>query len=477
MKNKFLTLALLCIGYSSLFAQTTVSVSDKIEYALSAVVTVAVEKAQPIGKVLMGFRGDITEEAYNKSLELSDALGSGSGFIIQKNGKKYIITNAHVVENAADESGSLYVYSYNRKKYEVKVLGGDSFYDIAVLEFKDTPGKEFNILEFATKLPQIASKVYAIGNPLGEYPYTVTDGIVSAINRFRDGVTGKYGFIQSTATVTWGNSGGPLVNEEGQVVGINSQIAFAPKNGTVFLMQQINFALESPLALRIVNDIIEKGKLARAYIGIELKQRYKVSKSEDGWYPSMQIDQLPVLSNVMKGSDAANKLTAFIGWSITKINDIEVRSVEEALGECEKIKPNTKMKISLTDGTSSKDVTIDAVDLKPTHLEQLGSYMLHKIPNVSVDESSQQLKVYSVSENGYNRQKNAFYLIGGGNSDADDVWRITTLADLGSLLRIYGPKGGVEYFLIQESNYEQEPQIYTQNFDENDKFYQPMLWY
>ncbi len=249
------------LGMVQLKAQ---NISDRIENALPAVVTVTVEKALPIGKVLMGFRGNIVQEAYEKSLQLTDALSSGSGFVIEKNGKRYVITNAHVVESASDEPGSIYVYSYNQTKYEVKVVGGDSFYDVAVLEFVTTPGRELSSLTFAKELPRIASKVYAIGNPLGEYPYTVTDGIVSAVNRSRGGSTGKYGFIQSTATIIWGNSGGPLVNEAGQVVGINSQIAFADAgNGSAYLMQQINFALESVLSQRLVDEIIAKGKVSR----------------------------------------------------------------------------------------------------------------------------------------------------------------------------------------------------------------------
>jgi S1-C subfamily serine protease len=151
-----------------------------------------------------------------------------------KNGTKYVITNAHVIENALDEEGSIYVYSINRTKYEVKVLGGDSFYDIAVLEFVDTPGPEITTVKFKTEEPRLGEPVYAIGNPLGEYPYSVTDGIISAKNRVRGCYTGKFGFLQTTATVIWGNSSGPLVDAKGDVAGINSQISLNLLQGSLF---------------------------------------------------------------------------------------------------------------------------------------------------------------------------------------------------------------------------------------------------
>ena len=253
------------------------SIPDILEKSLSSVVTVGVFKTD-YAKHSLGFRGESAPEmAYKEALDLAGVSGSGSGFIINKNGKLYVITNAHVVEDASDEEGSIFIYSINRDKYEVKLVGGDSFYDIAVLEFIDNPGNEISSIQFRDNEIRIGEKVYAIGNPLGEYPYTVTDGIISAKNRTRDGMTGKFGFLQTTATLIWGNSGGPLIDENGDVAGINSQIAFAKSPGGEQLIQsQINFALEAGISKRIVEDIItNNGRVKRAFIGVEISQRYE----------------------------------------------------------------------------------------------------------------------------------------------------------------------------------------------------------
>ncbi|MCO6495427.1 MAG: serine protease [Bacteroidetes bacterium] len=459
---------------STVYAQTP---TNKIENALSAVVTVTVEKVMTAGKALMGFRGKISEEAYQKSLELSDAVSTGSGFIIEKNGKKYIITNAHVVEDASDEDGSIYIYTFTRKKYEVKVLGGDSFYDLAVLEFVDKPGAELQTLSFSPVLPAIATKVYAIGNPLGEYPYTVTDGIVSAVNRVRGGTTGKYGFIQTTATLIWGNSGGPLINEEGLVVGINSQIAFADApDGTSFQMQQINFALESTLAMKLVDDIIQKGKPVRAYLGIELKQRWRMGKTKNGWGLSSQIDELPIISQLTPGTDAAIKLSTYIGWTIAGVNGVEVRNLEETLGEFEKIKPGEIVKLRMYNKGAYLDASVKSTELTTVHLEKLASMVLQKIPNFRVDLNSPQVKVYFEDKTRLGNSAVGYYLTSGGSS-SKDLWRITTLADLGTLLRIYGMRGGVEYVFVSENDYNNTPKTYNQYFGEKDDIFQTMLWY
>src|SRR5688500_7291186 len=142
MKPILFTLALCFIASQIAYAQSNL---DNLENAIQGVVTVAVYKTEAIASQL-GARGANTaiEEAYSKALDLSGASGSGSGFVILKDNKSYVVTNAHVIENASDASGSIYVYTINRKKYEVRVLGGDTFYDLAVLEFIDKPGPEIH---------------------------------------------------------------------------------------------------------------------------------------------------------------------------------------------------------------------------------------------------------------------------------------------------------------------------------------------
>ncbi len=454
------------------------NVSANIEHALEGVVTVAVEKTIPIGKVMMGFRGNFMEEAYKRSLDLTGALGSGSGFAINKNGKLYIVTNAHVVESASDEQGSIFVYSYNRKKYEVKVRGGDSFYDIAVLEFIDQPGTELKPLNFEKEIPAIATRVFALGNPLGQFPNTVTDGIVSAVNRSRDGVTGKFGFIQSTATLIWGNSGGPLVNESGKVVGVNSQIQIhSVDEKTTIILQQINFALEAPITERIVNSLVENKKLKRTYLGVEFSQRNQIIKTHQGLALGPLLDELPVLTNTIDGSIAAKTLAAYKGWALTQINNSKIKNLEDALGVFESIPPNTSIDLVFTNGTATKTATVTSEELQPKHLEKLASYSLQQIPNIRLDNNSPQVKIYTSSNEGTKSQQVGYYLVGAGSTSQANLWRITNMADLGALLRVYGPQGGLDYVLIDESNPESEAQKVSYSFSKSENEYTRKLWY
>ncbi len=467
------------------------AVSERVENSLSAVVTVTVEKAMPVGKALMGFRGSVVEEAYERSLSLSNALSSGSGFLIQQNGKKYVVTNAHVVESASDEPGSIFVYSFNRKKYEVKVLGGDSFYDIAVLEFVTPPGNELTVLEFATELPRIASRVYAIGNPLGEFPYTVTDGIVSAVNRTRGSATGKFGFIQSTATVIWGNSGGPLIDEDAKVVGINTQIHFAQgPDGRTYLQQQLNFSLESILAQRLVNDIINRGKVIRSFLGIELVQRNQLVRTQQGGLAiGRLVDEFPVIGNISQQSPSYGKISKYKGKQVTHINKIEIRNLEEALGEFEKVKPGSDVELTILDGAQKVNISLKAESLEKKHLEQLADEVLSRNKNVSIDRNSAQLKLtlpyqspnprfqWTSQDSDSKKEGGAsFFVLAGGAADYD-VWRITSLADAGALLRVYGLRGGIEFLLSENSAGRTYTRKIVQYFSDDDKFFQANLWY
>jgi S1-C subfamily serine protease len=469
--------------------------SEKVESSLSAVVTVAVEKVQPVGKVILGFRGSVSEEAYERSLKLTNAVGSGSGFIVERNGKKYVVTNAHVVESAADERGSIYVYAYNRKKYEVKLLGGDSFYDVAVLEFIDNPGSELTSLAFAEKLPKIAERVYAIGNPLGDYPHTVTDGIISALNRTRGGLTGKFGYLQTTATMIWGNSGGPLINENAEVVGINSQIGFANgPDGNTYLQQQLNFSLEPLLSSRIVNEIIDNGAFKRAYLGLEIAQRHLIERTQRGYAIGRSITPKPIILDLVSGSDAAAKLGEYKGWSILQINGRDVESAEDALGELERVLPGADCKLKVSNNTRTNEITIKSGTLDNNKLEQIANHVLAKNKDITIDRSSAQLKLFlpttpqskqfnwaspSVETPPASKTGQSFFVIGGGmaGNNNSDVWRITTINDLGALLKIYGMRGGIEYFVTDNPSNTRGVRKLTQNFSGEDEVFQYTLWY
>ncbi|APX73309.1 trypsin-like peptidase domain-containing protein [Companilactobacillus allii] len=196
----------------------------------------------------------------------------GSGVIYSKqNGKGYIVTNNHVVEG----SDSLEVILEDGTKFSAKLVGSDSTTDLAVLEID------------GNKVPATASfgnsdnvspgdPVIAIGSPLGsQYATTVTQGIISATNRTVETqdqntgqVTGEATVLQTDAAINPGNSGGPLVNEAGQIVGINSMKLASNTDGTS--VEGIGFAIPSNEVVKIINQLVQNGKVERPSLGIKV---------------------------------------------------------------------------------------------------------------------------------------------------------------------------------------------------------------
>ena len=181
----------------------------------------------------------------------------GSGFIIDKDG--IIITNNHVVQSAE----GIFVKLTNGKEYEAKVLGTDPTSDIAVIKINTKDNLKAVTFADSDKA-RVGDWVIAIGNPFG-LGGTVTAGIISARNR--DISLGKYDdFIQTDAPINQGNSGGPLFNIKGEVVGINSAI-LSNSGGSV----GIGFAIPANFAKNVIKQITETGEIKRGYIGVDRK--------------------------------------------------------------------------------------------------------------------------------------------------------------------------------------------------------------
>lgn len=493
--RRFTLLAGLLIGFFSL-KSVAQDAADVLENSLGAVVTVAVFKTQEI-KQILGTRGGapFSEDAYRKALDMSGATSSGSGFLVRKNNKTYIITNAHVIEGASSVSGSLYVYTINQQKYEVKVVGGDNLYDIAVLEFVQPPATAFPALAFRKTEARVGERVYAIGNPLGEYPYTVTDGIISAKNRVRGGNTGKFGFLQTTATVIWGNSGGPLVDAKGQVVGINSQIAFtaSPTGRDMLWQSQINFALESRICERLVDELLaNQGRVIRGFLGIELVQRYRIFRNNRGEAETVRLDSLPVLSATVARSPAAEKLDAYQGAVLVKVNSEPVRNLDEALGEFEKVRPNQNVTLTFEKNGQLSSITLKAAALETKTLENIARHVIsNHLEEIAWNFNSEQPS-FSVrkkgmsqyNENGKNFEKvsdynsdERYYLVAGGlhGEQRKDLWRIQSLSDVGAALRLSGQSGLFDMVVINAQT-ERAGQLRI-DFAHREDVLQKTLWY
>jgi len=182
--------------------------------------------------------------------------GLGSGFVVNKSG--VILTNNHVVAGA-DE---VWVQLSDERRFEARVIGSDPSTDVAVVKLNRPPGDLRPVQIGNSEQVRVGDYVLAIGNPLG-LGQTVTMGIVSAKNRMLGGRITQYeDFIQTDAAINQGNSGGPLFNFKGEVIGINSAIL----NPAVAM--NIGFAIPINLARQIAEQIQRSGKVARGYLGV-----------------------------------------------------------------------------------------------------------------------------------------------------------------------------------------------------------------
>ncbi len=186
------------------------------------------------------------------------ASSLGSGFIIKEDG--IVITNNHVIANAED-----ILIRVGDKEYNAEVIGADPYMDLAVLKMKTTD--KFKPVRFgdSTKA-RVGDWVVAIGNPFG-LGGTVTSGIISARNR-QIGLTRYEDFIQTDASINQGNSGGPLFNLKGEVIGVNTAIIAPGQSGSI----GIGFAIPANAASNVIDQLIKFGETKRGWLGVRIQE-------------------------------------------------------------------------------------------------------------------------------------------------------------------------------------------------------------
>ena len=241
------------------------SFADIAERVRPSVVYVTTQRTetQPQMQVPPGFQDLFPHFQFQGPRRPRIATGSGSGFVVSADG--YILTNNHVVADAEKVKVTL----LDNRQFDARVIGRDPATDVAVIKI---PADHLTPLAFGnSEQARIGDWVLAIGNPLN-FTFTVTAGIVSAKGRGLAGLQDpddRYqiqDFIQTDAAINPGNSGGPLVNLQGEVIGINSAIA----SQTGFY-SGYGFAIPINLARRVMDDLIATGKVQRAVLGIAIK--------------------------------------------------------------------------------------------------------------------------------------------------------------------------------------------------------------
>lgn len=241
------------------------TIADIAEKAAPAVVNIDVESPDNPMVALRQFgggMGDLNRFPFfgapivPRDMYMKPRRGTGSGFIVRSNG--YILTNRHVVNNASQIKVTL----KDKRQLNATVIGTDGFSDLAIIKID---ADNLPVLNMGTsKNLRPGEFAIAIGSPLG-YDHTVTLGIISAIERHVEDINGDINFIQTDAAINQGNSGGPLLNLNGEVIGVNTAINKAGQN--------IGFSVPIDVAKVVAEHLIERKKILRPYLGIRMADK------------------------------------------------------------------------------------------------------------------------------------------------------------------------------------------------------------
>jgi putative serine protease PepD len=287
--------------------------------------------------------------------------GSGSGAILDAKGN--ILTNHHVVANAQ----KLEVALADGSRWPAKLIGSDPDNDLAVIKI-DAPREKLKVIPMGdSKNLRIGQKVLAIGNPFG-FERTLTTGVISSLGRTIRSEVGTLieDVIQTDAAINPGNSGGPLLNSEGEIIGINSAI-ISPSGGNV----GIGFAIPVNTAKRLIPELISKGYVTYPWIGATIQTLIpEVAK-----YLKLKIERGALIAEVVKGGPAdkaglkggsqrvqvGNMIVLVGGDIVVKADDQEIKTNEELIRYVreKKIGNSVTFKVYRKDKYENVKVTLD----------------------------------------------------------------------------------------------------------------------
>jgi len=285
--------------------------------------------------------GITTEITTNYFGYKTTAAASGSGFIITEDG--YIVTNYHVIEGA----NSVKVTTYDNTQYDAEIVGSDESNDIAVLKI-DASGLTPVTLGDSEAL-NVGDDVVAIGNPLGELTFTLTSGVVSAMDRqITTSNSVMMNLIQTDCAINSGNSGGALFNMYGEVVGVTNA-KYSSNSSTEASIDNIGFAIPINSVQDIVTSIIENGYVVKPYIGVSVET---VSSDMTGY----GIPEGAVVRAVNEDSPA-EKAGLKENDIITKVDDDTITSSNDLVSKIRKTAKGDKL--TLTVYRKGEELTID----------------------------------------------------------------------------------------------------------------------
>lgn len=313
------------------------SLAPMLEKVLPAVVSVQVEgtttQSQKVPEELKKFFGE--------ALPAQPFEGLGSGVIIDA-AKGYVLTNNHVINQAQKISVQL----NDGREFEAKLIGGDDQSDIALLQLQNATNlNQIKVADSDTL--RVGDFAVAVGNPFG-LGQTATSGIISALGRSGLNREGLENFIQTDASINRGNSGGALLNLNGELIGINTAI-LAPGGGSI----GIGFAIPSNMAQTLATQLIQSGEIKRGLLGIKgTEMNADLAKAFN-----LNVQRGAFVSEVLPNSGAA-KAGIKSGDVITRLNGKTLSSFAELRSRIATTAPATKVKLGLLRDGKPLDVEV-----------------------------------------------------------------------------------------------------------------------
>ncbi|ECC5186485.1 serine endoprotease DegQ [Salmonella enterica] len=340
-----LTLSAPFPALASIPGQATLpSLAPMLEKVLPAVVSVKVEgTATQSPKVPEEFKKFFGEDLPDQPSQQFEGLGSG---VIIDAAKGYVLTNNHVINQAQKISIQL----NDGREFDAKLIGGDDQSDIALLQIQN-PSQLTQIAIADSDKLRVGDFAVAVGNPFG-LGQTATSGIISALGRSGLNLEGLENFIQTDASINRGNSGGALLNLNGELIGINTAI-LAPGGGSI----GIGFAIPSNMAQTLAQQLIQFGEIKRGLLGIKgTEMTADIAKAF-----KLNVQRGAFVSEVLPNSGSA-KAGVKSGDVIISLNGKPLNSFAELRSRIATTEPGTKVKLGLLrDGKPLEvEVTLDS---------------------------------------------------------------------------------------------------------------------
>jgi len=410
------------------------SLAPMLERTTPAVVAVAVSGTHVSKqKIPDAFRYFFGPNAPQEQVQERPFRGLGSGVIIDAK-KGYIVTNNHVIDGA-DE---ILIGLHDGREVEAKLIGTDAESDIALLQIeaknlvavKRADSDELRVGDFAV----------AIGNPFG-LGQTVTSGIVSAMGRSGLGIEMFENFIQTDAAINSGNSGGALVNLNGDLIGINTAIV-APGGGNV----GIGFAIPANMVNNLIDQIIEHGEVRRGVLGVsgrdltsELAQGFGLDTQHGGFVDQVMTDS------------AADKAGIKAGDIITSVNGRKIKSFQELRAKVATMGAGAKVEFGLIRDGDEK--TVSAILGKASQTTEAAAGAVHPmLTGATLANSDDGVKITDIAQNSpaaASGLQKGDVIVGVNRSSIDDLKSLkATLKDQQGTVALKIKRGKSNLYLV-----------------------------